>query len=77
MSDSEKLNYLCSKMAAVESLSAKMHNMDIKLNDACGYIDQLSKHISTLEDEAKARDIRLIDLEARSRRNNLIFTNIP
>ena len=77
MSDSEKLNYLCSKMAAVESLSAKMHNMDIKLNDACGHIDQLSKHISTLEDEAKARDIRLIDLEARSRRNNLIFTNIP
>ena len=34
MSDSQKLNYLCSKMAVVESLSTKMHNMDIKLNGA-------------------------------------------
>lgn len=77
MSDSEKLNFLCTKMCAVESLTTQMQNVTERLNQAQNIIDDMSVQMTLLEDKATKAENRLIDLEARSRRNNLIFTNIP
>ena len=55
MSDSQKLSYLCSKMAIVESLSTKMNSMDVKLNGACNQISEVKNQISVMEQDAKRR----------------------
>ena len=76
VSDSEKLNFLCSKMAAVETLTLEMSNVKNRLNEACDFIEELGVKMCNIEDRFSRQEVRLIDLEARSRRNNLLFTGI-
>ena len=75
-SDSEKLNLLCSKMAVVETLTLEMSNVKSRLNEACDFIEEMGVNMCNMKDRFSRQEVRLIDLEARSWRNNLLFTGI-
>ena len=77
MSDSDKLNLLLSKICHVDSLTSKVDHALSLLSDAYKEIDQMKTQMVILQERAESAECRIIDLEARSRRNNLIFTNIP
>lgn len=76
MSDSEKLNFLIAKMCSLESLTTQLQNTTAKLNEAYKTIEQMNIQVTVLDDRACTAEYKLIDLEARSRRCNLIFNNI-
>ena len=66
LSDSNQLNYLIDK---VESLTHQIQRTD-------NAVDQMSTQMTVMAHRATRAEFRMIDLEARSRRNNLIFLNI-
>ena len=70
LSDSDKLNYLIDKMDVVESLTHQIQ----RNNNA---VDQMSTQMTVMADRATRAEFRMIDLEDQSRRNNLIFINLP
>ena len=77
LSDSEKLDYLCSKISSIELLAQQVQQTSDKLNTVQKVVDDMNINMTMLDDRTLRNEYRLIDLEARSRRNNLIFTNIP
>ena len=70
MSDSEKLNFLIDKMSVVETLTQQFRRTN-------SVVDNISVQMAVLNDRATKAELRVVDLEARARRNNLIFINIP
>ena len=64
-------------MVTVESLNTALQKVVDKLDKAYEVIDDMEEHMTVLDERAMLAEARLIDLEARSRRNNLIITNIP
>ena len=77
LSDSDKLNFLVNKMCVVETLVTEVHSLKMKLNSACCEIENLQISHTSMPEEHSSYKMRLMDLEARSRRQNLIFRNIP
>ena len=77
LSDSDKLNFLVNKMCVVETLVTEVHSLKTKLNSACCEIENIQISHTSMQEELSSYKMRLIDLEARSRRQNLIFRNIP
>ena len=64
-------------MCVVETLVTEVHSLKTKLNSACCEIENLQISHTSMQEELSSYKMRLIDLEARSRRQNLIFRNIP
>ena len=77
MTDSQKLDFLIDQVCTVQSLTKQIHSTTAGLDKAYQEIDVLTNKVTHLEDKFSAYEMRVIDLEARSRRNNLIFYNIP
>ena len=77
LSDSDKLNFLVNKMCVIETLVTEVHSLKTKLNSACCEIENLQISHTSVQEELSWYKMRLIDLEALSRRQNLIFRNIP
>ena len=76
-SDSRKLDFLIEQVCVTQSLTAKIHQVTAKLDQAYQVIDEMQIHITGLEDRVTRTELRALDIEARSRRNNLLFYNIP
>ena len=72
----QKIAFLCSKMTVVETFTSEMVHRKAILNKACDFIDDLSIQIGIMGERFSKQKMCLIDLEAWSRRNNLIFTGI-
>ena len=70
MSDTEKLNFLIDKMSVVETLTQQFRRTN-------SVVDDISVQMAVLNDRATKAELRVVDLKARARRNNLIFINIP
>ena len=77
MSDSEKLNFIIGKLQSIESLTLELQRTRVRLDEAHDMIDQMSVAMTEYKDELTMAQHRIIDLEARSRRQNLIFAGIP
>ena len=77
MSDSEKLNFIIGKLQSIESLTLELQRTRVRLDEAHDMIDQMSVAMTEYKDELTMAQHRIIDLEARSRRQNLIFSGIP
>ena len=77
MTDSQKLDFLVGQVCSVQSLTKQSHSTTAGLGKAYQEIDVLTNKVTHLEDKFSAYEMRVIDLETRSRRNNLIFHNIP
>ena len=77
MTDSEKLNFMCSKMCTVENLQAQVSQNTTRLNDMETSVDDLALKFAIMEERLDSVECRSIDQEARAQRCNLIFTNIP
>ena len=77
MSDSEKLNFIIDKLQSIESLTLELQRTRVRLDEAHDMIDQMSVAMTEYKDELTMAQHRIIDLEARSRRQNLIFAGIP
>lgn len=76
MSDSQKLNFLVEKMCVVETLTAEVKTLTENLKTAYSEIDKLQVINASQEERIWKSELKLLDLEARSRRQNLIFHNI-
>ena len=76
MSDSEKLNFAVQKLCSIETLTLQLQRTTSDLSEKCEQIDQMAVQMSVFEERAIKAELRIIDLEARSRRNNLVFFNI-
>ena len=72
MTDSQKLDFLIDQVCTVQSLTKQIHSTTAGLDKAYKKIDVLTNKVTHLEDKFSAYEMRVIDLEARSRRN-LIF----
>ena len=77
MSDSEKLNFIMGKLPSIESLTLELQRTRDRLDEAHNMIDQISAAMTEYKDELTMAQHRIIDLEAQSRRQNLIFAGIP
>ena len=77
MSDSQKLDFLVDKVCLLESWTGKIPQVVTRLNEAYGIIDNMTCEMTVLKDQLCEQNLRLVDAEARSRRNNLLFSNIP
>ena len=77
MSDSEKLNFIIGKLQSIESLTLELQRTRVRLDEAHDMIDQMYVAMTKFKDELTMAQHRIIDLEARSRRQNLIFAGIP
>ena len=77
MSDSRKLDFLVDKVCLLESWTGKIPQVVTRLNEAYEIIDNMTCEMTVLKDQLCEQSLRLIDAEARSRRNNLLFSNIP
>ena len=77
MSEAEKLDFLIEQVCVTQQLTLKIHNMTTKLDNAYHKIGEMSEEIDYWKYRTTSMELRIVDLEARSRRNNLIFTNIP
>ena len=76
MSDSDKLNYLIEKMCVFENMATQLQQANVNLRNANNDIDELNIQLCKMSQQSNMQQMRIIDLEARSRRNNLIFFNI-
>ena len=76
MSDSEKLNFAVQKLCSIETLTLQLQRTTSDLSAKYEQIDQMGVQLSVFKERAIKAELRIIDLEARSRRNNLIFFNI-
>ena len=77
LSDSQKLNFIIAKMGTFENMVTHIQDLHNKLIVACEKIDVMQTQLVVSDQRATKAEYRLIDLEARSRRNNLIFSGIP
>ena len=75
MSEAEKLDFLIVQVCV--SLSNWHWKFTTKLDNAYHKIGEMSEEIDYWKYRTTSMELRIVDLEARSRRNNLIFTNIP
>ena len=73
----QKLEFCIRKISAIETVSAELQSKTAELSDAYNAIDQMGIQIALLQERATKAELRVIDLEARSRRCNLVFHNIP
>ena len=55
----------------------EVHSLKTKLNSVCCEIENLQISHTSMQEELSSYKMRLIDLETCSRRQNLIFRNIP
>ena len=76
MSDSDKLNYLIEKMCVFENMATQLQQANVNLRNANNDIDELIIQLCKMSQQSNMQQMRIIDLEVRSRRNNLIFFNI-
>ena len=76
MSDSDKLNYLIEKMCVFENMATQLQQANVNLRNANNDIDELNIQLCKMSQQSHMQQMRIIDLEARSKRNNLIFFNI-
>ena len=77
MSDSEKFNFIIGKLQSIESLTLELQRTRVRLDETHDMIDQMSVAMTDYKDELTMAQHRINDLEARSRRQNLIFAGIP
>ena len=76
MSDSDKLSFLIEKMCVFENMATQLQQANVNLRNANNDIDELNIQLCKMSQQSNMQQMRIIDLEARSRRNNLIFFNI-
>ena len=72
-----KLDFLVDKVCLLQSWTGKIPQVVTRLNEAYDIIDNMTCEMTVLKDQLCEQNLRLIDAEARSRRNNLLFSNIP
>lgn len=77
MSDSQKLDFLIQQSNATASLAENVRALTYQLRNAYQAIEHLQTKVTVLEDRASRAEMRALDSEARQRRGNLIFNNIP
>ena len=58
-------------------MAVHVENISQKLNFACEKIETLEVKVAVADDRVTRTEYKLLDLEARSRRNNLVFNKIP
>ena len=75
--DSEKFEILFQKCDQLETVTSALQTATRNLEHAYKTIDNLSVQLAVIKEKADKSDMRIIDIEARGRRNNLVFHNIP
>ena len=76
-SDSQKLNYIIANMGTFENMVKHIQDLHNKLIVACEKIDGLQTQLVFSDQRTTKAEYRLIDLEARSHRNSMIFSGLP
>ena len=77
MDPNAKLNFTIAKLVKLEGMAVHVENISQKLNFACEKIETLEVKVAVADDRVTRTEYKLLDLEARSRRNNLVFNKIP
>ena len=75
-STDEKLDFLIEQVCVTQSLTTQIHQVTGRLDNAYKAIDQMQNYIHSMHDRISNVELRALDNEARSRRNNLVFYNI-
>ena len=76
MDPNAKLNFIIAKLDKLEGMAVHIENISQKLNFACEKIETLEVKFADTDDRVTRTEYKLLDLEARSRRNNLVFNKI-
>ena len=77
MSPDEKLDHIIREMNTVKILTQQVQRQQQQLNELHDTVDNMNVRMVHTEQLMSSVELRVIDLEARSRRNNLIFLNNP
>ena len=76
LSDREKFGILFQKSEHLETATSALQTATRDLESAYRAIENLTDQVVFLKEKCAQSDLRAIDLEAWSRRNNLVFHNI-
>ena len=76
MDPNAKLNFTIAKLDKLEGMAVHIENISQKLNFACEKIETYEVKFAATDDRVTRAEYKLLDLEARSRRNNLVFNKI-
>ena len=77
LSESEKIDFLLGKYSSLENM---MRGIQVSLSaqsDVQKTVELLALKVAYLEEKSTLSELRVVDLEARSRRHNLVFFGIP
>ena len=77
MSVNDKLDFLIHEMSTVEQLTQQVQQQQSQLSQLNDITENMQTEIVHMHHTLSQQQLRIIDLEARSRRNNLLFFNIP
>ena len=76
LTDSEKLDFIVTKLNVVDLLQRDVHSLKTDLQYTRTEVEHLQVANADLTDRVSRNEYKLLDLEARSRRNNLVFHQI-
>ena len=77
MSVNDKLDFLIHEMGTVKQLTQRVQQQQSKLSQLNDITENMQTEIVHMHHTLSQQQLRIIDLEARSRRNKLLFFNIP
>ena len=77
MSVNDKLDFLIHEMSTVKQLTHQVQQQQSQLSQLNDITENMQTEIVHMHHTLSQQQLRIIDLEARSRRNNLLFFNIP
>ena len=77
LSDGEKIEFLLGKYCSVENMIRDLQTASSGQSEVRKTVELLATKFACLEERANMAELRVIDLEARSRRQNLVFFGIP
>ena len=72
----QKLDYIIQKMNNLDNLSSTLQQTNFAMQSVCETVETLANRQSDIDDRLTRLEMRTVDIEARSRRNNLIFYNL-
>ena len=76
MSVDDKLNFLIHEMGTVKQLTQQVQQQQGQISQLSEITESMQTEIVQINHTMSQQQFRIIDLEARSRRNNLLFFNI-
>ena len=74
--EQSKLDFIVQKVSALDSISDTLQQTNLELRRVCDTVEYLGIRQGAFDDRLSKLEMRTIDIEARSRRNNLIFYNL-